>query len=64
MAARLDGIDLSPLMVKKARALGIYDRLAVADIETALNTGNMLYDLVLAADTVVYLAISSRCLQA
>ncbi|HEY1709282.1 MAG TPA: methyltransferase [Rhizomicrobium sp.] len=55
VATRLDGIDLSPLMIEKARALGIYDHLEVADIETALNAGNMLYDLVLAADTLVYL---------
>jgi predicted TPR repeat methyltransferase len=55
MAGRLDGIDLSPKMVEKARALRIYDHLAVADIETALSGGNTLYDLVLAGDTVVYL---------
>jgi predicted TPR repeat methyltransferase len=51
-AARLDGIDLSPAMVAKARARGIYDSLMVGDIETAL-TGK--YDLILAADTLVYL---------
>jgi predicted TPR repeat methyltransferase len=51
-AARLDGVDLSPAMVEKARARGIYDALTVGDIETAL-TGS--YDLILAADTLVYL---------
>lgn len=51
-AARLDGIDLSPAMVAKARARGIYDFLMVGDIETAL-AGQ--YDLILAADTLVYL---------
>jgi predicted TPR repeat methyltransferase len=51
-AARLDGIDLSPAMIGKARARGIYDRLMVGDIETA-QLGR--YDLVLAADTLVYL---------
>ena len=51
-AARLDGVDLSPAMVEKARERGIYDVLTVGDIETAL-TGT--YDLVLAADTLVYL---------
>ncbi len=51
-AARLDGIDLSPAMVLKARAQGIYDSLIVGDIETSL-TGT--YDLVVAADTLVYL---------
>jgi predicted TPR repeat methyltransferase len=51
-AARLDGIDLSPAMIEKARARGIYDSLWVGDIETA-DLGK--YDLVLAADTLVYL---------
>jgi predicted TPR repeat methyltransferase len=55
MAARLDGIDLSPAMIAKARALGIYDELVVADIESGLDALGRTYDLVLAADTVVYL---------
>ena len=54
-AARLDGVDLSPLMVEKARARGIYDHLVVADLETALAEQGPVYDLVLAADTFVYL---------
>ena len=53
LASRLDGIDLSPAMIEKARARGIYDDLAVADIESALEAD--CYDLVLAADTLVYL---------
>jgi predicted TPR repeat methyltransferase len=55
LAARLDGIDLSPAMIEKARARGIYDTLAVADLETALATDGPAYDLILAADTLVYL---------
>ena len=55
MAARLDGIDLSPAMIEKARALGLYDDLKVGDIETGLTQFGRTYDLVLAADTVVYL---------
>src|SRR5262249_20342126 len=53
MASRLDGIDLSPKMIEQARARGIYDSLAVADIDTALAQGDT-YDLILAADTLVY----------
>ena len=34
LAARLDGVDLSPAMIEKARARGIYDHLDVADLET------------------------------
>jgi predicted TPR repeat methyltransferase len=55
MAARLDGIDLSPAMIAKARALGIYDALKVGDIESGLTAFGRTYDLILAADTVVYL---------
>jgi predicted TPR repeat methyltransferase len=53
MAARLDGIDLSPTMIEKARARGLYDALAVADIEARSDDAG--YDLLLAADTLVYL---------
>ncbi len=55
VAARLDGIDLSPAMIDKARARGVYDHLAVADLETALAAPEPKYDLILAADTLVYL---------
>jgi predicted TPR repeat methyltransferase len=53
IAPTIDGIDLSPAMIGKARARGLYRNLAVADIETAL--GGEEYDLILAADTLVYL---------
>lgn len=52
-AARLVGIDLSPAMIAKAQERGVYDELSVADIETGL--GTEAYDLVVAADTLVYL---------
>jgi predicted TPR repeat methyltransferase len=52
-AATLDGVDLSPAMIAKARARGVYDALAVADIESGLGVAR--YDLVVAADTLVYL---------
>jgi predicted TPR repeat methyltransferase len=55
LAARLDGIDLSPQMIEKARARGIYDDLAVAELETALAAPGSAYDLIVAADTFVYL---------
>ena len=55
LAARLDGVDLSPAMIEKARARNIYDNLIVADLETALGTAGVSYDLILAADTLVYL---------
>jgi len=55
MSAWLDGVDLSPAMIEKAHALGIYNALVVGDIETGLAAFERRYDLILAADTVVYL---------
>ncbi len=55
IASSFDGIDLSPQMIERARARGLYHHLAVADIETALSAGGADYDLILAADTLVYL---------
>ena len=52
-AGHLSGVDLSPAMVEKARARGIYDDLMVGDIEGGFATAR--YDLVIAADTLVYL---------
>jgi predicted TPR repeat methyltransferase len=42
-------------MIAKARERGIYDELRVADLETALGEGARAYDLILAADALVYL---------
>ena len=55
VARRLDGVDLSPRMIEKARARGVYHTLIVADLETALAARRPSYDLILAADTFVYL---------
>jgi predicted TPR repeat methyltransferase len=55
LARRLDGIDLSPRMIECARARDIYNELSVADLETALAQKGAFYDLILAADTLVYI---------
>jgi predicted TPR repeat methyltransferase len=55
LAPRLEGVDLSPAMIEKARARQIYDALEVADLEAALTAPGPAYDLILAADTLVYL---------
>jgi predicted TPR repeat methyltransferase len=65
LAARLDGVDLSPAMIEKARerkigARRIYDDLTVADLESAFFQSGPAYDLILAADTLVYLGDLSR----
>ncbi|HEX3664392.1 MAG TPA: methyltransferase domain-containing protein [Rhizomicrobium sp.] len=55
LADRLDGVDLSPLMIEKARERGIYDSLFQSDIVDWLAACDRRYDLVFAADTLVYL---------
>jgi len=55
LADVLHGVDLSPAMVARARARGIYDRLEVSDLEAAFAGAEPAYDLILAADTLVYL---------
>jgi predicted TPR repeat methyltransferase len=55
MAAKIDGIDLSPAMIELARARELYRCLEIADIESSLVSGGPHYDLVLAADALVYL---------
>lgn len=62
LALRLDGIDLSPRMLDKAKSRGIYDTLTLADVETPIRHGG--YDLVLAADTLVYLGDLGRIFDA
>jgi predicted TPR repeat methyltransferase len=64
LATRLDGVDLSPAMIEKARARSIYDHLEVADLEGALAAPGAVYDLILAADTLVYLGELAAVFQA
>ncbi|TAN56950.1 MAG: tetratricopeptide repeat protein [Magnetospirillum sp.] len=54
LAARLDGVDLSPSMIEKARLRGLYDSLAVDEAEASLTARPDHYDLVAAADVLVY----------
>jgi predicted TPR repeat methyltransferase len=55
LARRLDGVDLSPGMIAQARAADIYDELVVADAQSLLAGDGRCYDLILAADVMVYL---------
>jgi predicted TPR repeat methyltransferase len=52
---RLDGVDISPRMIEAARRRGIYDDLVLGDLETMLNEPGTAYELILAADTMIYL---------
>jgi predicted TPR repeat methyltransferase len=58
LARRLAGVDLSEKMLDKAREAGLYDELACADIVSWLEgrqeAGDLSWDLVLAADVLVY----------
>ncbi len=55
IAKRLIGIDLSPRMLEKARALKIYDALVEGDVERLPPGIEGPFDIVIAADVLVYL---------
>lgn len=52
---RLDGVDVSPVMIEEARRRQIYDDLIPADFETFLVAAGPCYSLILSADAIVYL---------
>ena len=51
----LSGVDLSPKMLARAAATGLYHELAADDIVRWMNLTERRFDLVLAADVLVYL---------
>jgi predicted TPR repeat methyltransferase len=53
LAKRLDGVDLSPAMISKAKQRKCYDQLQVADMEGFLASRR--YGVAVAADVLVYL---------
>jgi predicted TPR repeat methyltransferase len=54
-ARRLSGIDLSPQMVARARATGLYDYLEVAEITEWLSRSDIpAFNLIAACDTLIY----------
>lgn len=55
LAAHLAGVDLSPRMVEKARARALYDSLAVGDVVEAMRAEPGAWDLLTAADVLVYI---------
>ncbi|TPI48958.1 methyltransferase domain-containing protein [Mesorhizobium sp. B2-9-1] len=59
LADRLEGYDISAGMLNKAKAKGIYDRLAKADLQHFSYTGDSA-DLVVAADVFIYLGALER----
>jgi predicted TPR repeat methyltransferase len=55
MVTRLDGVDLSPTMLRLAASRAIYDRLAEADVAAHLQATPERYALVAAADVFIYI---------
>ena len=51
---RLEGVDLSPAMLTKARERGLYDALEAADIVDYLRCFSAAFDLIVAADAFAY----------
>lgn len=55
LAGRLTGVDLSGLMLAKARELDLYDELVQGDIAAALQGQPQHFDIAVAADVFVYI---------
>jgi predicted TPR repeat methyltransferase len=55
LAGHLSGVDLSGLMLAKARELGLYDELVQGDIAAALQERAQRLDIAVAADVFVYI---------
>ena len=54
-AKTLAGVDLSPKMIEKARARGIYDHLSTGDVVEAMRDQPRRFDLIIAGDVFVYM---------
>jgi predicted TPR repeat methyltransferase len=54
LARTLSGVDRSAGMLARARALGLYDALALGDLTATLASRAEVYDVVTAADVLVY----------
>lgn len=67
-ARHLEGVDLSPGMIAKARQRGGYDHLEVAELTAFMAARAERYDLIASADTLVYFGaledVSAAALQA
>jgi predicted TPR repeat methyltransferase len=53
-ARRLDGVDLSPKMLAKAKLRADYDELAAAELTAFISERKQAYDVVVSADTLCY----------
>ncbi len=63
-AEQLIGVDLSPRMLERAEALGLYQRLETAELTKFLNVQPNAFDLIVAADVLVYFGALDTALAA
>jgi predicted TPR repeat methyltransferase len=52
----IDGVDLSPRMLERARAKGLYSELHAAEIGEFLRATHEAWDLIVATDVFIYIA--------
>lgn len=63
-ARRLEGVDLSPEMLARAAARGVYDALRDAELTAFLRDNPRRYDLIVAADVLCYFGALGDALRA
>lgn len=61
---RLVGVDLSPKMVERARARGLYDELFVEELIAFCSSTDERFELIISADTLVYFGALDTVLSA
>jgi predicted TPR repeat methyltransferase len=63
-ASRIVGVDLSPRMIEKSEARGVYDELVRADVVEAMDARPASADVILAADVFIYIGDLSATFRA
>jgi predicted TPR repeat methyltransferase len=63
-ARRLTGVDLSSPMIEQARQRNLYDELVAAELCEFLSSSQNAYDLIVAADTLIYFGSLGEVLKA
>ena len=63
-ARKLVGVDLSPVMLDRARRLNVYDALVTAELTTYLNEAGETFDLIACVDTMNYFGVLTPVLTA
>jgi predicted TPR repeat methyltransferase len=59
-AGRLEGVDLSPGMLKRAESTGCYDLLVEAELTDFIGSRKSAYDMIVSADTLCYFGNLSK----